>query len=75
MGAGLCTLTVNSWSGDLPLPGQYVMAKRGRTAFRVIGVKLPSANARYRCKLICERERRESVRDDAIVWRWEWAKR
>jgi len=72
---GLCTLRVNSWGGDLPLPGQYVMSLRGRTAFLIVEVKPAPPAARYRCKLVCERERRDRVAPNAIVHRWEWAKR
>ncbi len=73
--AGLCTLTVNSWGGELPVPGQYVKSARGRTAFLIVQVKPAPPSAKYRAKFVCERERPENLRPDAIVHPWRWARR
>lgn len=75
MRGGLCTLTVNSWRGDLPLPGQYLKAARGRTAFLIVEIVPAKPGARYRCKLRCERERPDRLHEGAVVWPWIWAKR
>lgn len=69
------TLTALNWHGDLPLPGQYLKAARGRTAYLILAVKLPRAGARYIARFVCERERPDRLRSDAVVYGWQWAGR
>lgn len=72
---GQCSLTVLSWEGDLPLPGHYVKAQRGRTAFLIVEVKRARPGARHVARFICERERPDRLRPDAVVHPWWWAAR
>lgn len=70
---GLCTLTVNSWKGDPPLPGQYLKAARGRTAYLIVSVR--STARKPVSKLVCERERPDRIPAGATVYLWFWSKR
>lgn len=69
------TLTVYRWDDDLPLPGEFVKAPRGRTAFMVVAIKRSRPGSRAIAKLICERWPAGSLPRDARVHGWEWAKR
>lgn len=75
MRGGLATLTVNSWDGEPPTMGHYLRALRGRTAFLIVEVLPAKPGSRYVCKVRCERHRTDRVPPNAIVHRWEWAKR
>ncbi|WP_100962617.1 hypothetical protein [Bosea sp. FBZP-16] len=72
----LATLTALSWSGDLPRFGDFIMAQRGRTAFRVVEIRMPmKPGAQYVARFGCERVARVGLPADAIVHGWEWGKR
>lgn len=72
----LATLTAHSWEGDLPRFGDFIMAQRGRTAFRVVEIRVPlKPRARYVARFGCERVARGQLPAGAIVHAWEWAKR
>lgn len=73
--SGLATLTVTRWEGYLPLPGHYVQAERGRTAFLIVEVVLPRRPCRHFARFRCERASPASLPADAIVHTWVWAKR
>lgn len=75
MKAGLCTLTVNSWGGELPLPGRYVKSDRGRTAFLIVEIKPAPTSARYVAKFVCERHRPDRLLPQDVVHPWKWATR
>lgn len=75
MAKALATLTALSWYGDLPLPGQYVKAARGRTAFLIVEVRRPKAPCGYVAKFVCERKRPDRVEKNAVVYGWKWSKR
>lgn len=70
---GLCTLTVNSWGGPAPLPGEYVKAARGRTAYLIVRVK--STRVKHVSGLVCERYRAERLGPQDVVHPWKWAAR
>jgi len=46
------TLTALEWDGDLPMPGQYLKAARGRTAFMILDIRKPSAGAKYVARFV-----------------------
>jgi len=69
------TLTALEWDGDLPMPGQYLKAARGRTAFMILDIRKPSAGAKYVARFVCEREPVAALPADAVVYHWEWARR
>lgn len=69
------TLTVNHWDGDLPLPGEFLKAARGRTAYMVVMIKRLKPGSKAVAKLICERYPATALPADARVYGWEWAKR
>lgn len=70
-----CILTVLSWEGDGPLPGQYVKAPRGRTAYLIVEVRRPGPRAKHVARLVCERENPSRLRPDDVVHPWRWAGR
>lgn len=72
---GLATLTVLHWEGDLPVPGQYVKADRGRTAFLIVEVVKPKRPCRYVARFRCERHSPGGVPAGAVVHPWRWATR
>lgn len=72
---GLATLTVLHWEGDLPAPGQYVKAERGRTAFLIVEVVKPKRRCRYVARFRCERHSPGSLPAGAVVHPWRWAAR
>lgn len=73
MPPGLCTLTMTSWRGELPVPGHYVKAPRGRTAFLIVEVRQPiRAGARYAARFICERANPARLPADAVVHPFYW---
>ena len=69
------TLTVNSWEGDLPLPGEFVKSARGRTAFMILMVKPSRPGSKTVGKFICERYPASALPADARVHEWVWSKR
>lgn len=71
----LATLTVLHWEGDLPVPGQYVKAERGRTAFLIVEVVLPKRSCGYVARFRCERTSPASLPAGAVVHPWRWAAR
>lgn len=70
-----CVLTAVSWDGDLPLPGQWIRAPRGRTAYMILEVKRPTGSATYAAKLVCERHPHSAPRFEDTVYGWQWTKR
>lgn len=73
---GLCTLTAVSWEGDLPMTGQYLKAKRGRTAFRIVAItELRKRPARHVAKFTCERHAASRLTSADVVHVWKWATR
>lgn len=70
-----CLLTVNHWDGPLPLPGEFVMAPKGRTAFMVVRVDVARPGRKHVAKFSCERWPAASLPPDARVHPWEWARR
>lgn len=72
---GLATLTVLSWSGELPLPGEYVKAARGRTAFLIVEVVRPGKPCGYVARFRCERTDPARLAADARVHAWRWGRR
>lgn len=72
----LAVLTASSWQGDLPRFGEFIMAPRGRTAFRVVEIRMPmKPGARYRARFGCERVARAALPAGAIVHDWFWHSR
>ncbi len=70
----LATLTALHWDGGLPRLGDFIKAKRGRTAFKIVEIVMPTRPgtrhvARFRC------ERHYALSNDDTVHAWEWAKR
>lgn len=72
---GLATLTVTHWTGDAPLPGEYIKSERGRTAFLIVEVRRSREGARSWGRFICERQTAASLRPDAVVHPWVWSAR
>jgi hypothetical protein len=72
---GLCTLTAVHWEGDLPLPGQYVKAARGRTAFMLVEIIKAKPGLRHVARFRCERRRAVDLTEADIVHAWEWSRR
>lgn len=68
-----CTLRISSWDGERPLPGQYLKADRGRTAYLILHLK-PGRNNQLGA-LFCERLRPDRIPSGAVVHRWVWDKR
>lgn len=72
---GLCTLSA-IWSGKPPVPGQYLMAPRGRTAFLIVEVIGPSRpDTKHDFRLRCERRRPSELTPDDVVHSWRWHSR
>ncbi len=72
----LKTLTALSWEGDLPRFGDFIMAQRGRSAFKVVEIRTPvKPGAQYVARFGCERISRNAVPADAVVHGWAWARR
>jgi len=67
-------LTALHWPGELPRLGDYILAARGRTAFKVVEILMPTKpGARYVARFRCERH--YALPHDAVIHGWEWAKR
>lgn len=72
---GLATLTALHWGGDPPVPGQYLKAERGRTAFLIVEVVPPRRPCGYAFRLLCERTSPANLPAGAVVHTWRWAAR
>lgn len=72
---GSCVLTAINWEGDLPVPGQYLRARHGRTAYLIVGVTPGPRHAKYRAKLACERRPFDEPGPADKVYGWEWSAR
>lgn len=51
-------LTMTTWRGPLPLPGQYLATARGRISYLVLEVRRPKnpyVKVKYVAKFVCER--------------------
>lgn len=72
---GLCTLTVMSWGGPMPLPGEYVKSQKGRTAFLIVSVDLAKPGLGYVAKFRCERKPAISLTPSDVAHPWKWSKR
>lgn len=57
------------------LPGQYVKANRGRTAFLIVEVVRPKSPCGYVARLRCERTNPANLPSEAIVHPWAWSSR
>lgn len=73
--AGLCTLTALHWTGELPTPGHYLKAERGRTAFLIVQVLRPKRACGYVARFRCERTRPADLPVNAMVHVWVWGGR
>lgn len=72
----LPTLTALSWEGELPRMGEYLLAERGRTAFKVVEIRRPrKAGAAYVARFGVERTPRAALPPDAVVHGWRWGSR
>lgn len=73
---GLCSITAYGWNGELPLPGHYLMSAKGRTAFRVVEIRMPRRpGTRYVARFVCERRPPSVVTAADIVHTWTWFSR
>ena len=70
-----CILTALSWEGELPVPGQFLKAVRGRTAFLIIEVRPSPPGAKYVAKLVCERRSPATLHPSDKVFEWRWSSR
>lgn len=70
-----CELTALRWEGDLPSSGEYLLARGGKTAYRIVSVQPGPRHARHRVRIFCERRARETLGAAAVVHRWEWVAR
>lgn len=71
-----CVLTALSWAGVDPMPGHYVRAPRGRTAYLILEVRRPKKpEARYAARLTCERRPFDEPGERDVVHGWQWADR
>ena len=68
-------LTMTTWDGDRPLPGQYLMTKNGRTAYLVLDVIVAKAQQKFAFKVMVERRPRDILRPDDVVHWFQWNRR
>lgn len=72
---GDAMLNVLAWPGEGPMIGQYVMAKRGRTAYLILEIRLAKPGSKTYGRLRCERTSPARLPKDAVVHGWRWSKR
>ena len=63
------------WQGRFPRPGEYLKARRGRIAYRILEVqRIPNGPlpGGYRAWLICWRELPADLPPSARVYEWTW---
>ncbi len=72
---GLCTLTVISWDGELPLPGEHVKSHKGHTAFLIVRVDRAKPGLKHVAKFRCERKPAASLTSTDVVHPWQWSVR
>ncbi|WP_234053714.1 MULTISPECIES: hypothetical protein [unclassified Xanthobacter] len=69
------TLTVNGWDGPPPMPGIYLKAPKGRTAYEVLAFWSARAGSKIVGRLRCRRLEPKEIPAGATVIAWYWAQR
>ena len=68
-------LTMTTWRGELPMPGQYCMTEKGRTAYLILELIIAKPGQKHAFKVFVERTPRERLHPDDVVHWFRWNKR